>query len=318
MATKDTTFLIATATSSGGVTPVGVVNFTTGTGTSLGSVELVGSNGVATATLAVNGGQIGLSMGSPQTITASYNGSSPTVTASVTLGAQSVSASNGTPSISGMTNAGSFKLVYAPGMVLSVFGTQLAPQTAISSTVPFPYTMAGVSATINGEAVPLWYVSATQLNVQIPYETGVGAATIEINNNGDLISQTFLVAAAAPGIFTDVSGNIVNGLAPVAPGQETVLYLTGAGAVSPGVADGNAPAAGTPIASLPSPTHATTITVNGVPVQTIEFEGITVGLVSVVQVNFTVPSGLPTGTPLPVVVTISGAASTPAFLTLAN
>ncbi len=60
LAAKDTVFLIATATDSTVAPPTGSVTFTTGAGTSLGSAQLVGSNGIATATLAVTGSQIGL------------------------------------------------------------------------------------------------------------------------------------------------------------------------------------------------------------------------------------------------------------------
>jgi uncharacterized protein (TIGR03437 family) len=314
LATSDTVFLIATATDSAVGVPTGNVTFTNSSGTQLGSATLMGSNGVATATLAATGSQIGLGSAATETITASYKGSSATATAHVTLSARAVSAGS-PPLISGSTNAGSFKQVYAPGMILAVFGSQLALTTTVTSTVPFPYTMAGVAATVNGEAAPLWYVSPTQWNIQIPYEAAPGSATLEIDNNGEVTSEAITIAAAAPGIFTDVNGNVVNGLPPVGSGGETVLYFTGAGAVSPSVATGAAPQAGT----QPSPTQTTTVTVGGIPAPTIEFNAIIPGLVGVVQVNFTVPSGLPTGTTRqPVVVTVGGASSATAYLTVAN
>lgn len=306
LSTSDTAFLIATATSTTGVTPVGTVVFTAGT-TAIGSATLVGSNGVATASLAATGAQIGLGSTGSQTVTATYNGSSA-VTASVTLSARATSAS-GTPKISGITNAGSFKQVYAPGEIVAVFGSALAPATSSTSGVPFPLTMAGVSATINGQAAPLWYVSSGQFNLQIPYETTVGnAATLEINNNGAVTSQSFMVAAAAPGIFTDVNGNIANGLPVVKPGTETTLYITGMGAVTPAIATGAAPPAATAITSLPAPTQNVTVAVNGVRTQ-IEFDGIIWGLVGVAQINFTVPPGTPVGA-IPVTVTVGSASAT--------
>ena len=314
MAATDVTFLIATATGTTGITPVGTVVFTAGT-TALGSATLTGSAGVATATLAVKGAQIGLGSLGSQTVEATYNGSSSTVTASLTFSARATSASSGTPSISGTTNAASFSQVYAPGMILAIFGSQLAPSTASASAVPLPLTMAGISATVNGEAAPLWYVSSGQFNIQIPYETAVGPATLEINNNGQIISRSFTVAAAAPGIFTDSSGNIANGLAPVGPGQETVLYLTGAGALTPALATGAAPAVGTPQSQLPAPTQPTAITVGGVPVSTpFPFIGVTVSEV-LLQINFTVPSSVPAGRQ-PVVVTVGGVPSLTAYLTV--
>lgn len=309
MSTTDVTFLIATATSTNGITPVGTVIFTAGS-TALGSATLVGSNGVATATLAANGGAIGLGSVGSQVVTATYNGSASTVTATVTLSARATSASNGTPSISGVTNAGSYKQVYAPGEIIAVFGSNLAPSTASASSVPFPLTMAGVSAIINGEAVPLWFVSSGQMNIQIPYEVNVPApATLEINNNGAVTSQTFLVTATAPGIFTvPGTNNISNGLPAPQPGTETTLYLTGVGAVNPSIATGAAPASSTSITDLPAPTQNVTVSVNGVPTS-VEFAGIIWGLVGVAQINFTVPGGTPAGS-VPVIVQVGSATAT--------
>ncbi len=322
LAAKDTVFLIATANDS--TTPTtGSVTFTAGK-TTLGTAQLVGLNGIATATLAVTGSQIGLDPVSQtsQTITATYKGASATVTAHVTLNALAASVGT-TPLISGSTNAGSFQQVYAPGMILSVFGTQLAAQAnaptnpAVTNAVPFPYTMAGVAATIDGEAAPLWYVSTTQWNIQIPYETAPGTRTLVINNNGQTTSQAITVAAAAPGVFTDANSNIANGLSPVAAGQETVLYFTGAGAVSPPIASGLAPLPGTALNALPSPTQTTTITVGGKPVTVpLEFNAIIPGLVGVVQVNFTIPAGVPAGRQ-PVVISVGGVPSATVFLTVA-
>ena len=330
LAAKDTVFLIATATDSTTAPPTGPVTFTTGAGATLGTAQLVGSSGIATATLAVTGSDIGLNPVSQatQTITATYNGSSSaTVTAHVTLNALATSVGTA-PLITGSTNAGSFKQVYAPGMILAVFGSQLAPAAngpsnpAVTNSVPFPYTMAGVAATIDGEAAPLWYVSTTQWNIQIPYETAPGTGNLEINNNGQVTNESITVAAAAPGVFTFTDANnkpnIANGLPPVAAGGETVLYLTGAGAVSPSIATGAAPAAGTALNALPSPTQTTTITVAGLPVPTpLQFNAIIPGLDGVVQVNFTVPAGVPAGLQ-PVVVTIGGVPSVTVYLTVAG
>ncbi len=233
MSATDTVFLTATASSSDGISPVGAITFTDGTA-SLGSVTLVGSGGVATATLALRGSQ--LPLGS-QTITANWSGSSTAAPSSVSINvAATGSSSNGTPAITGVTNAASYQQAFAPGMLLTVFGSSLAPSPMGAKSLPLPATMAGVAVTLNGQSVPLLYVSPGQLNVQIPYEAAVGApATLEVNNNGQVASTTFLIAAAAPGIFYAAqSGTIANGLpSGVAPGQTTTLYLTGAGAVSP-------------------------------------------------------------------------------------
>jgi uncharacterized protein (TIGR03437 family) len=216
--------------------------------------------------------------------------------------------------ISGLANGASFTQAYAPGMALSVFGSQLAPSTAGVNVVPLPISMAGVEAAVNGVAAPLYYVSPGQLNLEIPYETAVnGMATLQINNNGQATSQTFPVATAAPGIFTDQTGAIVpNGSA--IRGQITTLYVTGVGSMNPPIPTGAAPAAGTSIADLPQPDQKTTITIGGVP-SPIIFIGVPVGLVGVTQINFQVPSGVGIGTQ-PVVVTVGGVSSAPANLSV--
>ena len=56
--------------------------------------------------------------------------------------------------ISGLANGASFTQTYAPGMVLSVFGSQLAPSVAGENSVPLPISMAGVDAAVNGVAAP--------------------------------------------------------------------------------------------------------------------------------------------------------------------
>jgi uncharacterized protein (TIGR03437 family) len=251
------------------------------------------------------------------TITAVYSqGSSSSVTASVAVSVSGASASSGTPLVLGAANGASFQHTYSPGMILSVFGSQLAPSAANASSVPLPVATEGVAATINNVAAPLYYVSPDQLNIQIPYETAVNqVATLRINNNGLIGSFQFNVAPAAPGIFTNASG----ALSPSGSanrGAIVSLYMTGAGAVNPQVATGAAPADGTAVTSLPVPSQNVVVTVDGVPAA-IEFVGAPVGLVGVIQINFYVPTEIPDGTQ-PVVVTVGGEASAPAYLAVNN
>jgi uncharacterized protein (TIGR03437 family) len=68
---------------------------------------------------------------------------------------------------------------------------------------------------------------------------------------------------------------------------------------------------------LPTPLNTpVTVTVGGVP-SSISFVGIPYGLVGVAQINFQVPNGVPTGLQ-PVVVTVGGITSTPAYLNVTN
>jgi uncharacterized protein (TIGR03437 family) len=313
---QDTAYVTATAVANDGITtPQGLVAFSAGT-TSLGAITLVGSAGISTATLVVQGNQ--LPLGSV-TVTATYDGSSSSapVTSSVVLSRAISSSSNGTPAISGLTDGAAFQQKYSPGMIMAVFGATLSPSNTAesASSVPLPLSMAGVAATVNGVAAPLYYVSPTQLNIQVPYQTAVNSpATLTIDNNGQIASRTFETGPASPGIFTDPTSTIVpNGTA--APGQTTTLYMTGAGAVTPTIATGSAPALSTPLASLPAPQN-TTVTVGGVTAST-TFIGIPYSLVGVTQINFEVPSGIPAGRQ-PVIVNVNGVSSIAAYVNVTN
>jgi uncharacterized protein (TIGR03437 family) len=216
--------------------------------------------------------------------------------------------------ISGLLNGASYTQAFAPGMAVSVFGSQLAPSEMGANSIPLPVSMAGVDAAVNGVAAPLYYVSPGQVNLQIPYETAAnGMATLQIDNNGQAASFAFPVAPAAPGIFTDQTGAIApNGIA--AHGQIATLFLTGVGSLTPPVPTGAAPDPATLIANLPAPVQTTIMTIGGFGAP-IDFIGVPPGLVGVVQINFEVPSGVGTG-PQTVIVKVGGVASAPAQLTI--
>jgi uncharacterized protein (TIGR03437 family) len=314
---QDSAFLTATATANDGVsTPVGAVQFSVGN-TSLGSLTLVGSAGISTATLIVQRAEL---PAASNTVTATYDGSSTSapVTSSVLLSRAVSSSSNGGPVISGLTDGASFQQKYSPGMIMAVFGASLSPAgTAESASgVPLPVTIAGVSATVNGVEAPLYYASPTQLNIQVPWQTAANSpTTLTINNNGQITSQTFLTGSASPGIFTDQNQNIAC-LCSAAQGQITTLYLAGTGPVTPVIATGSAPASSTPLGSLPAPQNTTVLVGNGKVPATIQFIGIPYGLVGVTQINFQVPSGM-TGRQ-PVIVNVNGVLSAAAYVNVTN
>lgn len=302
------TTLTAIVSSTNGGTPTGTVSFSYN-GVGLGTATLSGSGGSATASVTVSGTQ--LAVGS-DSITAQYSGdaSYSPAGASITI---NITAATGKPSIAGVTNGASFRQGFAPGGVLTIFGSSLAPGISSASMVPLPTQLGGVTVSINGVTAPLYYVSASQLNIQIPYETPANATvSLQIMNNGQTISSTFATQNVAPGIFTDANGALVPAKTASA-GQIISLYLTGAGAVSPSIATGAAPPLGTAVANLPRPVQSLTVSVGGTVVQP-QFAGIPPELVGVVQVNFAVPSGL-SGSQS-VVVNIGGVSSPPATLTI--
>jgi uncharacterized protein (TIGR03437 family) len=216
-------------------------------------------------------------------------------------------------SIGGVAHGASFQQAFAPGAILSVFGTQLASATQPAAGLPLPLSLGGASATINGVPAPLYYVSPTQLNIQIPYETGSGPAVLGVNNNGSVAFFTFSVTPSAPGIFTDL--NRGSALVPVSSakrGDTLLAFLTGEGEVSPSLSTGATPFPATPLALLPRPAMPVTVTVGGIAAP-IAFAGIPPGLAGVTQVNFVVPNGVLSG-PEPVVIMVGAVASPPATI----
>ena len=310
IATTGSTTISAVLTSGSGVTPTGTVTFSTATQT-LGTATLSGSGGTATASLTLTGTAAGLSS-SANTITATYEGDNTDSAATATVVLTVVSSSAATPSIAGVTNGASYQKSYAPGMVTAIFGSNLALTTASASTAPLPVSLENTSVTVNGVAAPLYYISPTQLNVQIPYETPAsGTVPVVVSNNGLTSSTSIAMASAAPGIFTDTSSAIVPS-ATAARGQTVTMYVTGAGALLPSVATGSTPgSSGTPV-----PTATTLVTVGGVQAST-SYIGIPSWSVGVLQINFVVPSTVTTGTQS-VVVSVGGLASPGATLTVSN
>jgi uncharacterized protein (TIGR03437 family) len=215
-------------------------------------------------------------------------------------------------SIGGVENAASFGYNYAPGMALSVYGLGLAPAVQLDGVLPLPLTMQGVSATVNGVAAPLYYVSPTQINLQIPYETGAGTAVLGVNNNGKVASFVFNTSVTAPGIYV-ANGNLVP-IASGKPGDVLVLFMTGEGDVTPALFTGSSPAAGTAVDKLPQPRFYVAVTVGGIDAA-IQFEGIPTLLVGTTQINFVIPANVAPGVQ-PVVVTSNGVSSPAANITV--
>ncbi|MCX6629410.1 MAG: protease pro-enzyme activation domain-containing protein [Candidatus Solibacter sp.] len=205
--------------------------------------------------------------------------------------------------ITAIANGASYTQAFAPGVLMTVFGTQLADVTRSAGVLPLPLELGGVSATVNGVSAPLYYVSPGQINVQVPYETGTGLAVLGVNNGGQVASFPFTVAPAAPGLFTAVDGSLTPA-ATARQGQAAVAYITGDGDTTTFLITGASPPTGTATSRLPRPRLPVTVTVGGVAA-TVSFAGTPVGVVGVSQVNFTVPAAVPPGVQ-PVIVSVGG------------
>ena len=112
-----------------------------------------------------------------------------------------------------VVSAASYKTAVAMESLVAAFGNGLTQTTASASSYPLPTTMAGTSVTVRDSSgtarlSPLFVVSPTQVNYQIPPGTVRGAATVSIENwLGAYSIAKLQITDVAPGIFTaDASG----------------------------------------------------------------------------------------------------------------
>ena len=233
-----------------------------------------------------------------------------------------------------LVNAASYGATVAPGSIAALFGTGMATQTMIASTLPLPKTLGGTTVKINGLDAPLFFVSPNQINLQVPGGVTAGTANIQIFTNGiaaAVATGTVTIADAAPGIFTidqsgrnqavalnsDLSTNAdfdkFPGARPEASGNVVVIYATGIGNTSPLVTDGTA-APGSPLAQA---TSATTVTIGGIAAQ-VQFSGLAPGFVGLWQINVVIPASLPTNLNTPMAVSLKGKQSLTTTLAVVN
>ena len=193
----------------------------------------------------------------------------------------------------GVVNAGSlapFTASWAPGELVSIYGTNLA-QTA-ASDASLPTTLSGVQVLVNGGSAPIYSVSPAQINAVIPISLNVSTtpvANIQVVNQGVASNTVYnYLSQTQPGVFNS-AGNLpavqhadfsmVTSSSPAQIGETLLVYLTGLGQVDSG---GNA-------------TNAITASIGGVPA-TIQFAGTSSAKGGSYQMNVTVPSGISPGT----------------------
>ncbi len=209
----------------------------------------------------------------------------------------------------GVINAAAPAAALSPGELVSIYGENLAAQSAQPALLPLPATMAAATVQIGGITAPLVYVSPLQINAQVPWEVAPGGATLTVNHDGLTASQTVTIAAAGPGIFTlygsaqaaalNEDYTVNSQTNPASAGQAILLFGTGLGAVSPAVATGSAASSTT----LSQVVAAVTATVGGAPA-TVLFKGLAPGFAGLWQVNVALPPGLSGATP--VIVNVAG------------
>jgi len=180
--------------------------------------------------------------------------------------------------------------------------------------VPLPTKVLTTTVTVNGEAAPIFYVNATQINAQMPEDIQPGLATV-IVKNGSLTSNAVAVtvpATATPGIVVygqnqavvvNQNGSVNSPTALAKPGDVVVAYFTGGGPVNAaGTLDTGAPAPN----GLSPVSGPSSVMVNG-KAATVAYIGLSPQGIGLYQANFTIPQVVAGSHPM--VITISGQAS---------
>ncbi len=225
-----------------------------------------------------------------------------------------------------VVNAASFAqgAAVTPGSLVSIFGTNFGPASALgATTLPLPIVLGDVKVIMGGFAAPLIFVSGTQINCQVPFElTGQTNVSLVVQSGAaSSAAVNVLLAPAAPGIFTVALGGRTQGAIlnkdntlntpsnPARAGEIVQIFATGQGAVT------NTPPSGAPAASSPLSSTPTTPTVLiGGRQGEVVFSGLTPGLVGLWQINAVVPVGMPLGDSVPVQIVHGGTISNSALM----
>jgi uncharacterized protein (TIGR03437 family) len=228
-------------------------------------------------------------------------------------------------------NAASSQQGLAPGSIASLYGTNLVGVTAkADSAPPLPFTLGGTTLSLPFSPVALFFVSPLQIDFQVPFVNVFGSSQTTLTVTQGQFSNTLNVTLVlyAPALFTTNSQGtgqaaalIANsptlaaptgafpGSRPAQPGEIVSVYCTGLGYVS------NPPDPGSPALSNPlSRTESTPIVTLGGQHVAVSFSGLAPGFVGLYQVNIQIPAGGPSGSAVPMVLTIGGAISNTATI----
>lgn len=226
-------------------------------------------------------------------------------------GAGSLSAAAPVVFDGGVVNTADYSSALSPGILFSIFGSDLAPAFEKAQAFPLPLGLSGVSVdVVDGTRTlkaPLFFVSSGQVNALMPYEVTSTSVQIRLNTpSGSSRLQRVAVTPRTPRLLTTaMTGNgdailvhadftLVTLEHPARAGEVVVLFLTGLGAVSPAIASGQMANDGSPGKPLNQVTATVSVTVNQVP-GTVFFAGLAPGFAGLYQVNFKVPETVDPG-----------------------
>jgi len=238
--------------------------------------------------------------------------------------------------------------VVSPGGIVTIYGVGLGPAalTVFPGTNPVPVALPvaapSTSVSINGSPAPLLYTSESQVSCIVPFAlaaaTGTPVNLILTYNGTPSLPFIVNVADTDPGIFTlDASGigpgailnfNLATGNYTVntaanaaTAGSIVVIYATGFGAITC-VSTATSICTASPdetqlVTGTVTPTAAATVTIGGQAATVLAAVAPIGSVAGLLQLNVTVPAGIPPGSLVPVLVSFgAGPSQTGVTMTL--
>jgi uncharacterized protein (TIGR03437 family) len=209
-------------------------------------------------------------------------------------------------SLNGIVPVYSAASVIQSGSWVSIYGNNLAPTTAVWNG-NFPTSLGNTTVSIDGKPAYLWFVSPTQINLQVPDDNATGSVLVAVTTPGGKVSSIVTLGTYAPSfsllsakypaaiVITPGSpGNSGGGYDIIGPagafsyptrpaksGETLILYGVGFGPTTPAIPAGQAFSGAAPSLTLPQ------ITIGGVQAQ-VAFAGIVEA--GLFQFNVVIPS----------------------------
>ena len=196
----------------------------------------------------------------------------------------------------------------APGEIISIYGLGLGPTTPAAATPEnglFPTSLGGVQVLVDGNPIPLLYVSASQINAQLPWGIASGGLTFGIAivqvvyNSVPLPDFRLAIVGSEFAVFENPGGSMtvinqdgtLNKIAnPAPPGSVVSIWATGFGATA-------APVDGAVATAANNYCSSCQLTLSNGPhriTETVQYAGTSPGLIDgLMQINFAIPSQFP-------------------------
>jgi len=185
----------------------------------------------------------------------------------------------------------------APGSLFSLFGERLGASTDQAGAFPLPTTLGGTQVLVNAVEAPLLFVSANQINGQVPYGIAAGRGGFIVRTGVGLTDSIPIdLLETAPELFllendqavvlnSDFTLNTPDN--PAEQGSKVSVFFSGQGPVDPPVASGR-PAPFSPLSHVVGEPGAE---VGGLDAK-VFFMGLTPGFAGLAQADVEIPTGL--------------------------